>query len=450
MFISHDNKAVLFDVCQLSKEEEYKDAIIICMDGMVRTSSILLTLISPVIKGLLIHHQSDENICISVPSIKRTHLEHLLKGLCCNQIRPLPLDVEVAALLHLDYSILRLEVPDDQASKSVIIPIIKQKNGKSRKRDDILKGKQYDEEEEDQFHYSDHGDQIDNDGDYGDESIDVNLEHSNSEYDLENQHPTKKKERKRRKEIHFCWICGLDFHLKSQLVDHIETHDQKCCPVCQKEPPEPNKLYWFYYGHIQNCKNKLSLKEQGLTKCAYCKMGFPINNIKEHRLKCGKRGNYICNICGKEGITNLKEHMKINHSIRPRLLSCDKCGKTFDTKQGLKTHILHVHTEKQPCPQCGVLVRRLQVHISQVHTADDQRRYQCVECGKGFDDNWNLQKHRMNIHLKLRPFQCRYGCADRYNDISNRNKHEKKKHGKLFTTAKEEKEKRVLNESGIS
>ena len=53
----------------------------------------------------------------------------------------------------------------------------------------------------------------------------------------------------------------------------------------------------------------------------------------------------------------------------------------------------------------------------------------------------------MSVHLKLRPYKCRYGCDDSYNDYHNRNSHEKKKHGKLFTTAEKEKEKR-LREDG--
>jgi len=71
--------------------------------------------------------------------------------------------------------------------------------------------------------------------------------------------------------------------------------------------------------------------------------------------------------------------------------------------------------------------------------------FQCQDCGKGFMAPHKLEIHRMNIHLKLRPYKCRYGCAFSYNDSSNRNAHEKKTHGKLFTTAKEEKLKEAMD-----
>ena len=97
------------------------------------------------------------------------------------------------------------------------------------------------------------------------------------------------------------------------------------------------------------------------------------------------------------------------------------------------------HEEKMPCPECGERVRHLKQHMRSVHTPDELKKFQCQDCGKGFEDKKKMEIHRMNIHLKLRPYNCRYGCNISYNDTSNRNAHEKKNHGKLFTTVKEEK-----------
>ena len=83
------------------------------------------------------------------------------------------------------------------------------------------------------------------------------------------------------------------------------------------------------------------------------------------------------------------------------------------------------------------------------HTPDEEKKYQCPDCGKGFLTNTVMEQHRMNVHLKLRPHSCRYGCDISYNDTSNRNQHEKKKHGKLFTTEKEEKLKEKIESLGL-
>ena len=67
-----------------------------------------------------------------------------------------------------------------------------------------------------------------------------------------------------------------------------------------------------------------------------------------------------------------------------------------------------------------------------IHMEDTQKKFICTHCGKGFEFKNKLDGHIMNMHLKLRPYKCRYGCADAYNDKSNLAAHEKKKHGGYF------------------
>ena len=100
---------------------------------------------------------------------------------------------------------------------------------------------------------------------------------------------------------------------------------------------------------------------------------------------------------------------------------------------------MKTHEEGKPCPECGVKVKHLNLHMRVAHTPDELKRFQCQDCGKGFDSKSDTESHRMNVHLKLRPYNCRYGCDISYNDTSNRNAHERKTHGKIFTSVKEEK-----------
>ena len=102
---------------------------------------------------------------------------------------------------------------------------------------------------------------------------------------------------------------------------------------------------------------------------------------------------------------------------------------------------MKTHEEKKPCPECNTLVRNIDEHMRNIHTLDKDKAFVCKDCGKGFILRKCLDKHIMNVHLKLRPYNCRYGCEFAYNDSSNRNAHERKTHGKLFIIKKEEKEK---------
>ena len=76
--------------------------------------------------------------------------------------------------------------------------------------------------------------------------------------------------------------------------------------------------------------------------------------------------------------------------------------------------------------------------MQNTHIPEEKKNFQCQHCSKGFFYKHQLDQHLMNMHLKLKPYNCRYGCDLSYNDISNRNQHEKRRHGKLFTTVEEE------------
>ena len=45
-----------------------------------------------------------------------------------------------------------------------------------------------------------------------------------------------------------------------------------------------------------------------------------------------------------------------------------------------------------------------------MHTPIEQMKYKCEFCQKGFVEKGKLDKHMMNVHLKERPYNCRYGC----------------------------------------
>ena len=105
---------------------------------------------------------------------------------------------------------------------------------------------------------------------------------------------------------------------------------------------------------------------------------------------------------------------------------------------------MRCHEEKIPCPECGKLVKDINQHNLISHTPDEEKPFQCPDCDRGFINQDQLKKHRISVHLKTRPYKCRYGCTFAYIDPSNRNAHERKSHGKLYLNRTEEKEKNKI------
>ena len=126
-------------------------------------------------------------------------------------------------------------------------------------------------------------------------------------------------------------------------------------------------------------------------------------------------------------------HIETYH-IKPTI-NCTQCDKLFASQRVLQKHMKNTHSEKPTCNICGKQVRKIKSHMILVHKSDEEKKYQCSKCGKGFLTQRALDIHDMNVHLKLRPYECRYGCESRYNDPSNRSAHERKTHGKNFNKA---------------
>ena len=140
---------------------------------------------------------------------------------------------------------------------------------------------------------------------------------------------------------------------------------------------------------------------------------------------------YVCDSCGfrADDSSKLYYHKQVTHEAV--MVPCPDCGKMFKDRY-LKLHQRKVHNAAA-CEICGVVVKNVKHHMQGVHMADSDKRFHCKDCGKGFMCRVTMDNHRMKMHIKAQPYQCRYGCENRYNDTSNRSAHERRRHGAVWT-----------------
>ena len=235
-----------------------------------------------------------------------------------------------------------------------------------------------------------------------------------------------------------CEICGKHFRLmpfkkQNNYNEHMKRHELMSHDCgCNN----------IVFTNFNQKHRHMRVKHQGYLNCDLCPKSFATEQfLNEH--KAGKhpekvepqhREEFLCNLCKR---SFKKEESLIHHENTAHdetgPVVCSHCGKEKRSRAALTYHEKVVHNPST-CPTCYKVVKNLWRHTRLKHTDNSKLHSKCEHCGKGFTDSSAMRNHEMSVHIKARPFKCRYKCEHDigYNDLSNRNSHERKKHGGVF------------------
>ena len=151
-------------------------------------------------------------------------------------------------------------------------------------------------------------------------------------------------------------------------------------------------------------------------------------HIQKHAKKIKNNSN-ICDECGFIAVNkyNLKGHKDLRHDNQ--MFICDICCREFRGKLKLKIHRRRFHRNSEQCEECSGIFKNLAKHKKTIHTKESEKKYQCDHCEKGFIDKNRRDVHVQSVHMKKKPYICRYDCGYACADGGNRLKHEKLHHG---------------------
>lgn len=143
------------------------------------------------------------------------------------------------------------------------------------------------------------------------------------------------------------------------------------------------------------------------------------------------KGPIINSNCRYPDIGSLKQHERSAHGDAKLPCPVEGCGKVFKYEGAVKQHQVQqlcterntiqipyvqaqVHGPKQPkvlCNICGKTLtdnNLLRSHIISYHTAEEDKPIHCETCGKGFAKESLLKMHVDAVHLKLKPYPCKF------------------------------------------
>uniref|UniRef100_A0A1A7X9S8 C2H2-type domain-containing protein n=1 Tax=Iconisemion striatum TaxID=60296 RepID=A0A1A7X9S8_9TELE len=196
-----------------------------------------------------------------------------------------------------------------------------------------------------------------------------------------------------------------------------------------------------------------SCSDSQLKRLLHSKSKTKDGDRKESRSrKSSVMKSFICSDCGKQFVNtqSLQRHVKCHSEImtsnslvdddclkveekvgapkkvqtNQKSFSCDFCGKIFNRKDNLNTHV-RIHTGQKPFG-CDVCERRFgsKTHLNRhmiIHVGE--KPFVCDVCGQRFSHKSNLNGH-MRKHTGQKPFGCDI-CGQRISDRSSLSRHMK-------------------------
>ena len=173
----------------------------------------------------------------------------------------------------------------------------------------------------------------------------------------------------------------------------------KSCESCSLDVLEHQVLHLVFHVRCRFCRYEMRPLIEGNV--------ITLEDFKDMNEILKQRDDRTCSFCLQMSTSSSarQTHESVVHKKETQKLKCDKCDKTYSSKNALSYHIRshQVAVERPSCHICGKQFsceRSLTMHNSTIHEEASQKTYfDCEDCGKSFSMEKTMKRHQREKHF---------------------------------------------------